>query len=80
MARKCQISGKSGQYGHRVSHAKNKTKHVFRANLQTHRVYLAQEKRWIKLKLSTRMIRTLDKYGLPETLRRYKVALSDLRA
>lgn len=80
MARKCQISGKSGQYGHRVSHAKNKSKHVFGPNLQSRRVYLAEEKRWMRIKLSTRMIRTLDKYGLAETLRRYKVSLSDLKA
>ena len=80
MARKCQISGKSGQYGHRVSHAKNKTKHVFRPNLQMRRVYSTEAKRWLRIKMSTRMIRTLDKYGLTETLRRYKVALSDLGA
>ena len=78
MAHRCDISGKSRQSGHRVSHANNKSKHVFRANLQTRKVYLSEEKRFVKLKLSTRMIRTIDKIGLQEALRKNNLTIKDL--
>ena len=80
MAHKCKISGVSRQSGHRVSHANNKRKHVFRANLQTRRVYLSDEKRFVRIKVSTRIIRTIDKLGLNETLRKYKLTVADLQA
>ena len=78
MARKCIISGQAGQYGNRVSHAKNKTRHLFKSNLQVKRVYLAEEKKFIRVKVSTRVIRTLDKLGLNETLRKYGMTLAEL--
>lgn len=78
MAHKCQVSGKSRQSGHRVSHANNKRKHVFRANLQTRRVYLPSEKRFVRLKVSTRIIRTMDKIGIEATLHKYNLNIADL--
>jgi large subunit ribosomal protein L28 len=78
MARKCQISGVSRQYGHRVSHAKNRTKHVFHANLQTKRVFLPEENRYVQIKLSTRAIRTIDKLGLQGALKKYGLSVQDL--
>ena len=78
MSHKCAISGVSRQNGNRVSHANNKTHHVFKANLQTKRIFVPSEKRWVRVKLSTRMIRTIDKLGIEETLRKYNVSLSDL--
>ena len=78
MAHKCKISGTSRQHGHRVSHANNKTKHVFRANLQTRSLYIPEEKRTVRVKLSTRIIRTIDKIGLKETLKKFKITLADL--
>ena len=79
MAHRCKISGKSRQTGHRVSHANNKTKHVFRANLQTRKLYLSDEKKFVKIKVSTRVMRTIDKIGLKETLRKYKLTVAELR-
>ena len=78
MARKCQISKMSRQNGHRVSHANNKSKHVFRGNIQKRRIYVAEEKRFISVKVSTRIIRTIDKIGFAETLKKYNLSLSDL--
>lgn len=80
MAHKCEISSKSRQCGHRVSHANNKRKHVFRANLQTRRIFLTEQKKWIKIKVSTRIIRTIDKIGFEATLKKHGLKLSDLRA
>ena len=80
MAHKCQISGKGGQFGHRVSHAKNKTKHLFLANLQTKKIWIPEKKKWVRLKISTSMIRTIDKIGLEGALRKYNLSLSDIAA
>jgi large subunit ribosomal protein L28 len=50
--------------GHRVSHSNIKTKRRFLPNLQTKRFYLAEEDKWVTLKLSTEGIRTINKRGL----------------
>lgn len=78
MSRKCSISGKSNQFGHRVSHANNKTKHTFRPNLQTKRIFVSEENRYVRVKLSARMIRTIDKLGLVVALRKHNMTLKDL--
>ena len=79
MAHKCDISGVSQQNGNRVSHAKNHTKHVFRANLQERRVFIPEENRFIRLKLTTRMIRTIDRLGITKVLKKYGLKLADLQ-
>ena len=80
MAHKCQISGQGGQFGHRVSHAKNKTKHLFMANLQTKRIWIPEEKKFVRVRVSTRIIRTIDKIGFTNTLRKYNLTLADISA
>jgi len=64
MARVCSITGKRPITGNTVSHSNIKTKRRFLPNLQTKRYYLAEEDRWITLKLSTEAIRTINKNGL----------------
>jgi len=78
MAHKCSISGISHQTGNRVSHANNKTKRVFKANLQSKKIFLPSLNKTIKLKVSTRVIRTIDKIGLEGTLKKYNLSISDL--
>lgn len=78
MARKCSISGVKGQFGHRVSHANNKTKHTFLPNVQVKRVYIPEEKRFVRVRVSTRMIRTIDKLGLSAALKKYGVTLAQI--
>jgi large subunit ribosomal protein L28 len=50
--------------GNRVSHSNIKTKRRCLPNLQTKRYFLAEEDRWIVLKLSSEGIRTINKNGL----------------
>lgn len=50
-------------YANKVSHANNKTNTRKFPNLQTKRVYVSSKKKWVSLKLSTRALRTLDRYG-----------------
>ena len=64
MSRVCQITGKRPITGNSVSHSNIKTKRRFLPNLKTKRFFLAEENKWITLKLSTEGIRTINKNGL----------------
>src|SRR5829696_4606751 len=64
MARVCQVTGKTPIGGNKVSHSNIKTKRRFLPNLQTKRFFLAEENKWITLKLTTEGIRTINKNGL----------------
>ena len=69
MARICEITGKRPQVGNSVSHANNKTKRRFYPNLQTKRFFIPEENKWITLKLSTKAIKTINKYGITAVLK-----------
>ncbi len=64
MARVCQVTGKRPITGNTVSHSNIKTRRRFLPNLQKKRYFLAEEDKWIILKLSTEAIRTINKNGL----------------
>jgi large subunit ribosomal protein L28 len=64
MARKCTLTGKQANNAYAVSHSHRRTKKMQEANLQEKRVWSPQEKRWIKLRLSTKAIKTLELKGL----------------
>ena len=68
MARVCQITGKSPMSGNNVSHANNKTKRRFLPNLQSRRFWLENENRFIRLRVSTAALRTIDKKGIEVVL------------
>jgi large subunit ribosomal protein L28 len=54
--------------GHNVSHANNKTKRRFLPNLRSHRFWVESEKRFVRLRVSTRGMRTIDKLGIEQVL------------
>ena len=60
MSRKCQLTGKKANNGMAVSHSHRRTKKLQEVNLQSKRVWWAEGKRWIRLKLSTKAIKTLE--------------------
>ena len=64
MARVCQVTGKTPIGGNKVSHSNIKTKRRLLPNLQTKKFFLAEENKWITLKLSADGIRTINKNGL----------------
>ena len=72
MSRICQITGKVPITGHTVSHSNIKTKRRFLPNLQTKRYFLAEEDKWITLKLSTEGIRTINKNGLLNVVKKLR--------
>ena len=73
MSRVCQVTGKRPQSGNNVSHANNKTRRRFLPNIQQHRFWLESEKRFVKLKVSTKGMRIIDKLGIEQVV-------TDLRA
>ena len=64
MSRICQLSGKKPITGNNVSHSNRKTKRWFYPNLQTKRFFIPEEDRWVKLKVSTSVLRTITKKGV----------------
>lgn len=68
MARECQVTGKRVQTGNNVSHANNKTRRRFLPNLHERRLWVASENRWVKLRVSSKALRTIDKVGIDAVL------------
>ncbi|RDV37305.1 50S ribosomal protein L28 [Bradymonadaceae bacterium TMQ3] len=80
MARKCKLTGKKPLVGNRVSHANNKTKMRQLPNLQQKRIYIPEEDRWVRVRLSARALRTVTKKGLLPFLKSEGLALKDVIA
>ena len=68
MSRVCQVTGKRPMTGNNVSNAKNRTRRRFEPNLHTHRFWVEAEKRFVKLRVSTKGMRIIDKNGIEQVL------------
>jgi len=68
MSKVCQVTGKRPLTGNNVSHAHNKTKRRFLPNLHYHRFWVESEKRWVRLRVSTKGMRIIDKAGIDTVL------------
>ena len=73
MSKVCQVTGKRPQSGNNVSHAHNKTRRRFLPNLQNKRFWVESEKRFVRLRISNKGLRIIDKHGIEKVL-------ADLRA
>ena len=78
MARRCKLSNKKPLVGNKVSHANNKTKMRQLPNLQSKRIYLPDEDRWVRVRLSARALRTVTKKGLKNYLKDQGLRLKDV--
>ncbi len=76
MARRCDLTGKRPNVANKVSHSNVKTKKRQLPNLQMRRVWFEEEGRFVRLKLSTRALRTLRKMTLGQFLRENGLAIS----
>jgi len=72
MSRVCQVTGKKPVSGNNVSHANNRTRRRFLPNLQSHKFWVESENRWVKLRISTKGMRIIDKNGID-------VVIADMR-
>ncbi len=68
MSRVCQVTGKKPMSGNNVSHANNKTKRRFLPNLHERKFWVESENRWVKLRVSTKGLRIIDKLGIDQVL------------
>ena len=73
MSRVCQVTGKGPVIGNNISHANNKTRRRFLPKLQHHRFWVESEKRFVRLRVSAKGMRVIDKRGID-------VVLAELRA
>ncbi|MBD2091370.1 50S ribosomal protein L28 [Microcoleus sp. FACHB-1515] len=64
MPRQCDLTGKKANNAYAISHSHRRTKKIQEANLQEKRIWWAEGKRFVKLRLSTKAIKTLEKKGL----------------
>ncbi len=72
MAKVCQVTGKRPVTGNNVSHAKNRTRRRFLPNLHSHRFWVEGEKRFVKLRLSAKGMRIVDKIGIEDVLKQIR--------
>ena len=68
MSRVCQVTGKKPITGNNVSHAMNRTRRRFEPNLHYHRFWVATENRFVRLRVSAKGMRIIDKLGIDSVL------------
>ncbi|MFL2553382.1 MAG: 50S ribosomal protein L28 [Candidatus Rariloculaceae bacterium] len=69
MSRVCQVTGKRPMSGNNVSHALNRTRRRFLPNLHTQRFWLENERKFVKLKVSRKGLRIIDKLGIEQVVK-----------
>ena len=78
MARKCKLSGKGPLVGNNVSFSQKKTKRRFLPNIQMKRIFVPELDRHVRIKMSVRAMRTVDKIGLIPYLKKQGLTLKDV--
>jgi large subunit ribosomal protein L28 len=78
MARKCKLTGKGPLSGNNVSFSQKKTKRRFLPNIQQKNVYVPELGRTVRIKMSVRAMRTVDKVGLMPYLKKQGLTLKDV--
>ena len=73
MSKVCQVTGKRPQSGNNVSHANNRNRRRFLPNLHFKKFWIESEKRYVRLRVSPKGLRIIDKHGINKVL-------ADLRA
>ena len=74
MSQVCQVTGKRPMAGNNVSHAKNKNRRRFLPNLHYHRYWVESERRYVRLRISSKGMRIIDKKGIDLVLKEMRAA------
>ncbi|MCH7785519.1 MAG: 50S ribosomal protein L28 [Bacteroidetes bacterium] len=69
MSKVCELTGKRAMFGNNVSHAMNKTRRRFNVNLVKKRFYIPEEDKWITLRVSTKVLKTINKKGISAVIK-----------
>ena len=72
MSRRCEITGKKPLSGNLVSHSMRHTKHRQLPNLQTKRIWVPEENRFVKMKISARALKAISRNGVTATIAKAK--------
>jgi large subunit ribosomal protein L28 len=72
MSRVCELTGKKAMVGNNVSHALNRTKRKFNANLVKKRFYIPEEDKWVTLKVATSTLKTINRIGISAAIKEAK--------
>tara|TARA_B110000263_G_scaffold75351_1_gene65813 strand:+ start:374 stop:625 length:252 start_codon:yes stop_codon:yes gene_type:complete len=72
MSKICQVTGKKTTSGNNVSHANNRTRRKFFPNLHTHRIWVESQNKFVKLRITKKGLRTIDKLGIDHVLSNLK--------
>ena len=79
MARKCKLTGKRPLVGNHVSHANNKSKRRQYPNLQSKRIFVEELGKFVRVRLSTKALKTVTHKGLMPYLRKQGLSLRDVQ-
>jgi len=79
MARKCPLTGKKPMAGNNVAHSNKRTKRRQLPNIQTKKLYIPEENRWVRVKLSTSALRNVSKKGLLNYLKEQGLTLKQVQ-
>ena len=78
MAKKCSITGKKPTFGNSVSFSNKKTRRQWKPNIQDKRIWVPELNQFVKIRLSTRALRSIDRAGLMPYLRKHNLSLKDV--
>ncbi|WP_349876475.1 50S ribosomal protein L28 [Micromonospora sp. HUAS YX12] len=68
MSRRCDVTGAEPSFGNAVSHSHRRTRRRWNPNLQSHRFWLPSEGRWVRLTLTARALKTVDRKGIEKVV------------
>lgn len=71
MTKICQVTKRKSKFGNHRSHAMNASKRKFFINLQYHRFWIPQEKKFIKIRVSAKGLRMINKLGIQLIYQKY---------
>ena len=78
MSKICQITGKRVMFGNNVSKSINRTRRRFDINLVKKRFFIPEQNKWVTLKVTTSVLKTINKKGISEVLRKNKKLIKSL--
>ena len=78
MSKICQITGKRVMFGNNVSKSINKTRRRFDINLVKKRFFIPEQNKWMTLRVTTSVLKTINKKGISEVLRKNKKLIKSL--
>lgn len=78
MPGKRKITQTKPMFGNRRSHSMRATRHQFKPNIQSKAVYVSELDQFVRVQVTARELRTIDKIGLMAFLRRHNLSLKAL--